>query len=32
MLIIDIKDTELFDDKNQEFITIKGCKLQLEHS
>ncbi len=32
MLIIDIKDTELFDDKKQEFITIKGCKLQLEHS
>ncbi len=32
MLEIVIPDRELYDEKNEEFITVKGAKLQLEHS
>lgn len=32
MLKITLPDTELFDEKKQEFIYIKGTTLQLEHS
>ena len=32
MLQIKIEDAELFDEKNQQFIQIKGQTLQLEHS
>ena len=32
MLQLKIPDTELFDEKEQKFIRIKGCTLSLEHS
>lgn len=32
MLQIIVPDTEVFDEKRQEIYTLKGCKLQLEHS
>lgn len=32
MLELNIPDIELFDDSKEEFITIKGTTLQLEHS
>lgn len=32
MLTINIPDKEMFDEKTQEFFTLKGQKLQLEHS
>ena len=32
MLQVTIPDKELFDNKTQEFFTIKGAKLSLEHS
>lgn len=32
MLTITIPSQELFNDKTQEFVSIKGCTLQLEHS
>lgn len=32
MLPITIPDTELFDEEIEEFVTIKGCTLRLEHS
>lgn len=32
MLTITIPATEMWDEKNEKFIDIKGCRLQLEHS
>lgn len=32
MLKISIPDNEIWDEANQEFITIRGCELSLEHS
>lgn len=32
MLTIMIPDQELFDEVNEEFINVKACKLELEHS
>lgn len=32
MLRIDIPDREWFDDSKSEFVTVKGCVIQLEHS
>lgn len=32
MLTITIPSQELFNDETQEFVSIKGCTLQLEHS
>lgn len=32
MLVLNIKDTEIFDEKNNEFIYIKAQTLELEHS
>lgn len=32
MLRIDIKETEFFDERTNEFITIKGFSMKLEHS
>lgn len=32
MLRIVIPTTEFWDEKNNEFISVKGCELQLEHS
>lgn len=32
MLIINVPSSEMFDERTQEFITVKGQTLQLEHS
>lgn len=32
MLILDVKDTEVYDGKTEEFQIIPGARLQLEHS
>lgn len=32
MLIIKVPSREFFNDSKQEFITIKGCEIELEHS
>lgn len=32
MLTITIPATEMWDEKNEKFVDIKGCRLQLEHS
>lgn len=32
MLTINIPESELWDEKKQEFVTTKSCKIELEHS